>query len=43
MVAIALGGASTYLLNYLSPYFHTPDDVEDTLGVPVLASLTVQR
>jgi uncharacterized protein involved in exopolysaccharide biosynthesis len=43
IMGIAIGIATTYVRHYMSPYFHTPDDVESTLGVPVLASLLVQR
>ena len=39
LMALFLGTAVTYLLNYLSPYFRTPDEVESMLEIPVLASL----
>jgi uncharacterized protein involved in exopolysaccharide biosynthesis len=39
LMALVLGTAVTYLLDYLSPYFRTPDEVESLLQIPVLASL----
>jgi len=42
-MALVLGLAVTYLLDYITPYFHTPDDVERALAVPVLASIPSAR
>jgi uncharacterized protein involved in exopolysaccharide biosynthesis len=42
-LSVVLGLTVTYLLAYVSPYIQTPDDVENTLGVPVLASLSARR
>ena len=42
-IALVLGLAVTYLLDYITPYFHTPDDVERALAVPVLASIPSAR
>jgi len=42
-MGLALGIAATYLLAYFSPHFQTPDEVEDTLGIPVLASISGRR
>jgi uncharacterized protein involved in exopolysaccharide biosynthesis len=39
IMSLTVGTAVTYLLNYLSPYLRTPDEVESTLEIPVLASL----
>ena len=43
VLAVVLGLAAAYLLAYISPYVQSPEDVEDTLGVPVLASLSARR
>ena len=43
IVGSALGVATTYLVDYLSPHFHTPQEVEGVLGIPVLASLPARR
>jgi uncharacterized protein involved in exopolysaccharide biosynthesis len=43
IMALVLGVAVTYLLDCLSPYLRTPDEVEDALEVPVLASLAPRR
>jgi uncharacterized protein involved in exopolysaccharide biosynthesis len=43
VMGLALGTCATYLLEYVSPHFHTPEDVEDTLGVPVLASISARH
>ena len=43
IMALFLGAAVTYLLDYLSPYFRTPDEVERALEIPVLASLRADR
>jgi uncharacterized protein involved in exopolysaccharide biosynthesis len=43
LLALVLGTFTTYLLDYLSPYFRTPDEVESTLDVPVLATLPARR
>jgi uncharacterized protein involved in exopolysaccharide biosynthesis len=43
LAALFFGIASTYVLHYLSPYFYTPDDVEDALNIPVLATLSAPR
>jgi uncharacterized protein involved in exopolysaccharide biosynthesis len=37
-IALTVGVAVTYLLEYISPFFHSPDDVESTLSIPVLAT-----
>jgi uncharacterized protein involved in exopolysaccharide biosynthesis len=37
-VALTVGVTVTYLLEYISPFFHSPDDVESTLSIPVLAT-----
>jgi uncharacterized protein involved in exopolysaccharide biosynthesis len=42
-LGVALGIAAAYVMTYLSPHFHTPADVEETLGVPVLASISGRR
>jgi uncharacterized protein involved in exopolysaccharide biosynthesis len=39
IMSLMLGVAVTYLLNYVSPHFRTPDEVERALEVPVLVSL----
>jgi uncharacterized protein involved in exopolysaccharide biosynthesis len=41
-LALVLGAVATYLLAYLSPHFHTPQDVIRELDVPVLATLRAQ-
>jgi uncharacterized protein involved in exopolysaccharide biosynthesis len=43
VMATVLGIAMTYVLDYLSPYFRTPDEVEDVLQIPVLASLPARH
>jgi uncharacterized protein involved in exopolysaccharide biosynthesis len=43
VLAAILGLAVAYLLAYISPYVQSPEDVENTLGVPVLASLSARR
>jgi capsular polysaccharide biosynthesis protein len=43
LTAIVIGTATAYLLDYLSPYFRTPEEVEDALDLPVLASLPARR
>ncbi len=43
VMGLALGTCTTYLLAYINPHFHTPEDVEDTLGVPVLASISARH
>ena len=43
VIGLALGAGATYLLEYLSPHFHTPEDVEGAMGVPVLASISARR
>jgi uncharacterized protein involved in exopolysaccharide biosynthesis len=43
VIALVLGLAVTYLLDYITPYFHTPADVERALAVPVLASIPADR
>ena len=43
IVGSVVGVATTYLLDYLSPHFHTPQEVEGALGIPVLASLPARR
>jgi uncharacterized protein involved in exopolysaccharide biosynthesis len=43
LMALVLGTCVTYLLDYLSPYFRTPDEVESTLDVPVLATIPASR
>ncbi|HEX3701709.1 MAG TPA: Wzz/FepE/Etk N-terminal domain-containing protein [Vicinamibacterales bacterium] len=43
VIGLALGTSTTYLLAYTSPHFHSPQDVEDTLGLPVLASIASRR
>lgn len=42
-LAVVLGTFTTYLLDYLSPYFRTPDEVESTLEIPVLATIPARR
>jgi uncharacterized protein involved in exopolysaccharide biosynthesis len=39
-LALLSGLATVYLRAYISPYVHGPDDVEEALGVPLLASLS---
>jgi len=39
IAALLLGLAATYVAAYATPFLHTADDTEDSLGVPVLASL----
>lgn len=43
VMGLALGTGATYVLEYISPHFHTPEDVEDTLGLPVLASISARH
>jgi uncharacterized protein involved in exopolysaccharide biosynthesis len=43
VMSLMLGTAVTYVLNYLSPYFRTPDEVENALEIPVLASLLARH
>jgi uncharacterized protein involved in exopolysaccharide biosynthesis len=43
LVALFVGIGTTYVLQHFSPYFHTPDDVESTLDIPVLASIPGRR
>jgi uncharacterized protein involved in exopolysaccharide biosynthesis len=43
VLAAIMGLAVAYLLAYISPYVQSPEDVENTLGVPVLASLSARR
>jgi uncharacterized protein involved in exopolysaccharide biosynthesis len=43
VLAAIMGLAVAFLLAYISPYVQSPEDVEDTLGVPVLASLSARR
>jgi uncharacterized protein involved in exopolysaccharide biosynthesis len=43
IMALILGASITYLLDCLSPYLRTPNEVEDALEMPVLASLTAGR
>jgi uncharacterized protein involved in exopolysaccharide biosynthesis len=42
-ISIVLGIGMTYLLDYINPYFRTPDEVETALDIPVLASLPGAR
>jgi uncharacterized protein involved in exopolysaccharide biosynthesis len=42
-MAVVLGLAAAYVSAYISPYVQGPEDVEDTLGVPVLASISARR
>ncbi|HEX5473743.1 MAG TPA: hypothetical protein VFX12_03690, partial [Vicinamibacterales bacterium] len=37
--ALFIGLFTAYLLDFLSPYCTTPGEVEDALGIPVLATL----
>ena len=39
-LALLVGLATVYIRAYTSPYLHGPDDVEEALGVPLLASLS---
>jgi uncharacterized protein involved in exopolysaccharide biosynthesis len=43
VLASALSVVVTFILDRLNASFHTPDDVEDILNVPVLASVPVRR
>jgi uncharacterized protein involved in exopolysaccharide biosynthesis len=43
LLAALLGVGITYLLDYISPYFRTPDEVENALDIPVLASFPRAR
>ena len=43
LMALAMGLATTYLLDYFSPHFHTPDEVERSLDIAVLATLPARR
>ena len=43
LTAAVIGTGTTYLLDYLSPYFRTPEEVENALEIPVLASLPARR
>jgi uncharacterized protein involved in exopolysaccharide biosynthesis len=43
LAALLLGLAATYIRHYTSPHLQTPDDVEEVLNVPVLASLSGRR
>lgn len=43
IAAVLLGLAAAYARHFMSPYLHTPDVVEEALGVPVLASLSADR
>jgi uncharacterized protein involved in exopolysaccharide biosynthesis len=43
VIAVVVGTGTAYVLDYLSPYFRTPDEVESTLDIPVLASLPARR
>jgi uncharacterized protein involved in exopolysaccharide biosynthesis len=43
VLSVVLALTVTYILAYVSPYMQTPDDVENTLGVPVLASLSARQ
>jgi uncharacterized protein involved in exopolysaccharide biosynthesis len=47
MIGLALacvaGLATTFVINYFTPYFETPDEVEAALGLPVLATLSTGR
>jgi uncharacterized protein involved in exopolysaccharide biosynthesis len=43
VIGVILGVSTTYLLAYISPHFHTPQEVEEALGVPVLASIAGGR
>jgi uncharacterized protein involved in exopolysaccharide biosynthesis len=43
LTAMVIGIATAYLLDYLSPYFRTPEEVENALDLPVLASLPARR
>jgi uncharacterized protein involved in exopolysaccharide biosynthesis len=38
MMSVLLGAGITYVLNYISPYFRTPEEIESNLHIPVLAS-----
>ena len=42
-MAVVSGLTVAYVLSYVSPYVQSPDDVESSLGVPVLASLSTRR
>ena len=39
MLALALGGGLVFLLEYLDQSFHSINDLESYLGLPVLASI----
>jgi uncharacterized protein involved in exopolysaccharide biosynthesis len=41
-IAAMVGVFAAYLLDFLSPYCRTADEVEDALGIPVLAALPTQ-
>jgi uncharacterized protein involved in exopolysaccharide biosynthesis len=43
LTAVVIGTGTAYLLDYLSPYFRTPEEVENALEIPVLASLPARR
>jgi uncharacterized protein involved in exopolysaccharide biosynthesis len=43
VTAIVIGTCTAYLLDYLSPYFRTPEEIESALEIPVLASLPARR
>jgi uncharacterized protein involved in exopolysaccharide biosynthesis len=43
LTAVVIGTATAYLLDSLSPYFRTPEEVESALDLPVLASLPARR
>jgi uncharacterized protein involved in exopolysaccharide biosynthesis len=43
LAAVLLGLAATYVRHFTSPHLHTPDEVEEALDVPVLASVAANR
>jgi uncharacterized protein involved in exopolysaccharide biosynthesis len=43
LAAAIIGTCTTYVLDYLSPYLRTPDEVERALDIPVLATLPARR
>jgi uncharacterized protein involved in exopolysaccharide biosynthesis len=43
ILSVLIGIGTTYLLHYISPYFRTPEEVERSLGIPVLTSLPGAR
>lgn len=43
LMSILMGVGMTYLLDHISPYFRTPEEVERALDIPVLASFPGSR